>query len=389
MILDGLDQDGFLRNYWQRKPLLIKGTGAAFNDPVDADELAGLACEEDIESRLVQCRDDEHWQVRHGPFDATVFATLGEKNWTLLVQAVDQEDPQVALLKRYFDFLPNWRIDDIMVSFACDGGGVGPHFDQYDVFLIQGMGQRRWQIGKRCDGNTELREGTELSLIKEFTALDEVLLEPGDVLYLPPRYAHHGKSIGNSLCYSVGFRAASCAELLQGYCHELAQGLSEDQRFEDPEPWNRAPDGSIGKSALQSGFAKIHELFQQKRHFTDYFGKLVTEPRYPDRIQSAASAQPLEELRRFLEKPDYPLVYKLNPGSRFAYFEDRGLFHLFVDGEQFRCQPSQSGLVQRLCRHLWPEALALSEFMSDEQNRLLIARLASQGSLLVEPAAND
>ena len=234
MILEEFDRDEFLRRHWQRKPLLIRHSGDPFTDPIDADELAGLACEETIESRIVTRRANDSWQVSHGPFDADTFSGLGEKDWTLLVQAVDQVDPDVARLKSHFEFLPGWRIDDVMVSYACAGGGVGPHFDYYDVFLIQGLGRRHWRIGERCDSNTPLRENTELRLIKEFTSVREVVLEPGDILYLPPRYAHQGTSLDDSLCYSVGFRAPSFAELLQGYVDQICDSLSEDQRFRRP-----------------------------------------------------------------------------------------------------------------------------------------------------------
>ncbi|MBT8145994.1 MAG: cupin domain-containing protein, partial [Gammaproteobacteria bacterium] len=233
MILEGFDHDEFLATYWQRQPLLIKHTGEPFADPIEPDDLAGLACEETVESRIVAKCSDRRWQISHGPFDVADFAGLGEKDWTLLVQAVDQLDPDVALLKGHFDFLPGWRIDDVMVSYASTDGGVGPHYDQYDVFLIQGMGKRRWKIGGRCDSTSPLQEGTELRLLQEFTTVQEVVLEPGDILYLPPRYAHHGISLGESLCYSIGFRAPSFADLLQGFSDELADSLNEDRRFED------------------------------------------------------------------------------------------------------------------------------------------------------------
>ena len=386
MILDGFDQDRFLRSYWQRKPLLIKHQGEAFIDPIDADEVAGLACEQEIESRIVTSPDADNWQVSHGPFDVESFSRLGKKDWTLLVQAVDQVDPDVALLRRYFEFLANWRIDDIMVSYACEGGGVGPHFDQYDVFLIQGKGRRRWKIGDRCSSDTALRKNTELRLIKQFEPVREVVLEPGDILYLPPRFAHHGTSIGESLCYSVGFRAPSIAELLLGYSDELSATLSEDQRFEDPEPWNRQPAGSLANGAIDSSFEKIREVTGQMSYFIDYFGKFVTEPRYPERIQAAADSRPPQVLKKFLEKPDYSFDLLLNSGSRFAYFQDREQLSLFVDGECISCQTDQLPLVKRLCQQLWPEPLEAREFLSQEQNRHLIVRLITQGSLLIEPA---
>jgi len=389
MILEGFDHDEFLRTYWQRKPLLIRHSGDPFLDPIDPDELAGLACEGVIESRIVTSHSDDNWQLMHGPFKAEAFAGLGEKNWTLLVQAVDQVDPDVALLKSCFDFLPSWRIDDIMVSYACAGGGVGPHFDQYDVFLIQGMGKRHWRIGERCDHSSTLRENTELRLLQKFATVQEVVLEPGDILYLPPRFAHHGTSLGESLCYSVGFRAPSFAELLQGYGDELTDSMNEDERFEDPIASDWPGNGAIGIAAVQTAFTKMRELGNQKQHFISFFGKYVTEPRYPERIQEASRSFEPEKLRELKGKVMHPAVYHKNPSSRFAYFTDQNRLLLFVDGEQFHCRPGQISLVKKLCNALWPEPLELENLLQDAQTHELINTLLAQGSLLLESAPDE
>jgi len=389
MILEGFDHNEFLRTYWQRKPLLIRHTGEPFVDPIDADELAGLACEETIESRIVSRHSDDTWHLSHGPFKAETFPELGNKNWTLLVQAVDQADPDVALLKSYFDFLPGWRIDDVMVSYACTGGGVGPHFDQYDVFLIQGQGSRRWQIGDRCNHSTALREDTELRLLQEFTMEREVVLELGDILYLPPRFAHHGISLDESLCYSIGFRAPSFAELLQGYGDELVDSLSEDERFEDPLAPGYPRDGAISIEAIKAAFSKISEVTNQKQHFIDFFGKFVTEPRYPERIHEAASSIAPGELAEIASKAPQLTVYHKNPSSRFAYFNDQDQLVLFVDGERFHCRAEQLLLVQRLCSIAWPQPLELEDLLNGKSDQELITSLATQGSLLLEPATHE
>ena len=387
MILEGFDSDEFLRRYWQREPLLIKHAGKPFVDPIDPDELAGFACEAAVESRIVSRHSDDNWQVCHGPFDSDRFATMGEKEWTLLVQAVDQLHPDVALLKSHFGFLPGWRIDDIMVSYACDGGGVGPHFDQYDVFLIQGMGRRSWQIGERCDSGTVLRKNTDLRLIQEFSAVQELVLESGDILYLPPRFAHHGTSQGESLCYSVGFRAPSVIELLQGYADELTATLSADQRFEDPLLWNSPTANSISTEAIEAAFEKLRAIINQNEQFTDFFGKYVTEPRYPERIHPAEPAT-LFELQKLIKNSPYPAVFSKNPGSRFAYFLDQGRLTLFVDGEQLQCQPDQLVLIQQLCETPWPEPLALEGSLRSDLDQELITGLVAQGSLFVSFAAD-
>src|SRR3546814_395245 len=175
--------DGFLSDYWQKKPLLIKNPWKSWSNPLEPDELAGLACEDEVESRLIT-QERDTWNVEHGPLAETRFSRLGKKPWTLLVQAVDTQVPDVASLIEPFRFVPNWRIDDVMVSYAADQGGVGPHFDQYDVFLIQGLGQRRWRIGAHCDQSTELLPHDDLRLLAAFAASAEWILEPGDILYV-------------------------------------------------------------------------------------------------------------------------------------------------------------------------------------------------------------
>src|SRR5690606_1072476 len=188
-------------------------------DPLSPEELAGLACESFVESRLVS-RSNDDWRMRNGPFRERDFLKLPERDWTLLVQAVDQWLPEVRKLLRHVDFLPSWRVDDVMISYATPGGGVGPHFDYYDVFLVQGLGSRVWKLGQWCTAADELRSESGLKLLRHFETRAEYTLHPGDVLYVPPGLAHWGTSIDNSLCYSLGFRAPSVAELLMDYSVE-------------------------------------------------------------------------------------------------------------------------------------------------------------------------
>jgi len=338
MILEGFDHVAFQRDFWQQKPLLIRHTGKPFRDPLEADELAGLSCEAEVESRLVVSDGGRRWQLRQGPFDPVVFSSLGEKNWTLLVQAVDQLEPEVEALKKPFSFLPSWRIDDVMVSYACDGGGVGPHFDHYDVFLIQGQGRRRWQIGQLCDSTSTLRQDTELRILASFQPTAEHVLEPGDILYLPPRIAHQGISLGESLCYSVGFRAPSLAELIQGFTDRLADRLNEDRRYTDPPNQQLPGPGAIGSEAISTTFNEIVGLTNNNALFSEVFGELVTQPRYPERILSADPEYTAQDLINIIRKERYPIVFNKNPSSRFAYFEDPGSLMLCVDGRSFPCQ---------------------------------------------------
>ena len=244
------DAAAFLRDHWQKTPCLIRNPWRDWQNPLDPDDLAGLACEDGVEARLVTRKRDD-WKVEHGPFAEKRFAKTGKHPWTLLVQAVDQIVPDVAALIEPFRFVPNWRIDDVMVSYASDGGGVGPHFDQYDVFLIQGLGRWRWQVGPVADADAAMLPNDDLRLLADFTATDEWILEPGDILYLPPRFAHDGVALGDDcMTYSVGFRAPSRAELIAHWCDHLLAELADDDRYADPDLAPQANPGEIAPAAL-------------------------------------------------------------------------------------------------------------------------------------------
>ncbi|WP_111656656.1 JmjC domain-containing protein [Isoalcanivorax indicus] len=229
----------FLRDYWQRKPLLARGCASGLEIP-DPDTLAGLALEDGVESRLImggqqgQHGETASWTQRHGPFDEDDFRTLPESHWTLLVQSVDYCLTEVSLLLDSFDFLPPWRLEDIMISYAVRGGSVGPHFDQYDVFLIQASGQRRWQLGPACDASTPLQPHDSLRLLADMPVQEEHLLGPGDVLYIPPGVAHWGIAEDDDcVTWSVGFRAPRRADLLARITDECLANMPE-ALFTDP-----------------------------------------------------------------------------------------------------------------------------------------------------------
>ena len=231
MIIDfkDLTPELFLEKYWQKKPLIIKNAFPNFEDPIDANELAGLAMEEFIESRIVA--NKTNWDVKHGPFED--FSEFGEDKWTLLVQAVNNWYPGVNELIKPFSFIPNWRIDDVMVSFSTPGGGVGPHLDQYDVFIIQGEGKRRWRVGNPDPTLEQLLPHEDLKQVSEFCAIIDEITEPGDLLYIPPNHPHDGTAIDNSLNYSVGFQAPNAQELTSGFADYLLDNHLFENRFDD------------------------------------------------------------------------------------------------------------------------------------------------------------
>lgn len=223
------DPVAFLRDYWQQKPCVIRQGFIDFQDPIEAEELAGLALEPGVDSRVVSCKN-EQWDLVHGPVDD--FDQFGETDWSLLVQAVNEHYPPAQELLRAFRFLPDWRVDDLMVSYSTPGGGVGPHLDQYDVFIIQGQGKRRWQVGEP-GRYTEHCPHEDLKQIEGFVATIDVELEPGDILYIPAGFPHAGETLEAALNYSVGLRAPSQAELLSALADDALDQNKLQQRFRD------------------------------------------------------------------------------------------------------------------------------------------------------------
>ena len=228
----GLPAHCFLRDYWQKRPLLIRNAFPEFTTPITPEDLAGLACEDLVLARIItHDRSNDQWQVQHGPFPETLFPTLQKQDWTLLVQDVEKWDQDVAILLDSFKFLPRWRIDDIMISFAAPGGSVGPHIDQYDVFLLQAQGHRQWQIDSTPNPPSQLRQNTELQLLQQLNPTHDWILAPGDMLYLPPGVPHHGIAQDACLTYSIGMRAPAIAEILCHFVDSIAKNTTAAQRY--------------------------------------------------------------------------------------------------------------------------------------------------------------
>ena len=378
MHLTNFDIDSFLRDYWQKKPLLIKNPWAVWKNPLEPDELAGLACEEDVESRLItQTRDT--WNVESGPLPEERFGTLGKVPWTLLVQAVDHHVPEVASLIAPFRFIPNWRIDDVMVSYATDGGGVGAHFDQYDVFLIQGLGKRRWQIGALCDSDTELLPNNDLRLLANFDTAEEWILEPGDILYVPPRIAHNGVAVGDDcMTYSIGFRAPSRSELIGDWCDDLLGNLTDDDRYADPDLQAQNNSGEISADTIARLHKMITEKLAEPQAFARWFGAYNSTPKYPDADFEPEEPVNLAELRAALRGGE---AFYRNPASRFSFIRQGadGVL-LFVDGACFECALETEALAEILCAQ---ECVIVDpELLKSEGTVMLIMQLLNQGSIV-------
>jgi 50S ribosomal protein L16 3-hydroxylase len=373
----GFDAALFLREYWQKKPLLIRNPWKSWSNPLEPDELAGLACESEVESRLIM-RSNTSWELEQGPFSERRFSTLGAEPWTLLVQAVDHHVPEVTALLEQFRFIPSWRVDDVMVSYAADRGGVGPHFDQYDVFLVQGLGKRRWQIGGPCDETTELLPHDDLRLLAEFDAAEDWILEPGDILYVPPGLAHNGTAVGDDcMTYSIGFRAPSREELIVNWCESVLDALDVGDRFTDPALPPQDNPGEISAAAIAELHAMTIERLLDRDAFARWFGQYSTTPKYPDVDWQPEQPIGLEELRMILGRGVQLLR---NPASRFSFIrQDASSLLLFANGQCFRCEGSTALFAERLCAQSCFRGTA--EYGASQPTLGLIAALFNLGAL--------
>ena len=317
--LGNISIEEFLQEYWQKKPLLIRNAFPDFVSPIDPDDMAGLSLMEEVESRIIlENKKDKSWQVKHGPFSDDTFATLPEQDWTLLVQAVDQWVPEMADLMDQFNFIPNWRLDDMMASFAPKGGSVGPHFDHYDVFLIQGLGQRSWQVGPQCDEASPCLDDVPVKILREMQVTHEWTLNPGDMLYLPPAYAHNGVALNDAMTFSVGFRAPSEADILMGLSEHLAQSLNNDSRYSDPQPSNAKNQPSlINSSAIAKVTEIISQHLQKKGAIEQWLAQYMTESKYEGLHEPLEDPLDWDELSPLLTVENQLVK---NETSRWAYY---------------------------------------------------------------------
>lgn len=374
------DVECFLAEYWQKKPLLIRGN-SSFVDPLEPDELAGMACEEFIESRLILSDPSgERWTLRNGPFPEAELRKLPESHWSLLIQAADQWDEGAKALLESFDFIPRWRIDDLMISLASDGGGVGPHFDYYDVFLIQGLGKKRWRLGGHVDSDSKLRSDTELKLLSQFEAHEDWIVEPGDILYIPPNIAHYGQAIGTSITYSVGFRTPSVAELLDDVSNELIESLREDERYVDTAPQRPSRVGEISPTVNEQVLALLRERILDKALVSRSFGKYMTQAKYPDLIETPAPLA-AAALGALLEQG---AALQRHPIARFAFTQHAdGSSELFAGGHSLVSPASFDATLETLCDPFAKEPDWATLFHANENNAHTILSLYNQGSLWI------
>ena len=379
MVLNGFNKKDFLENYWQKKPLVIR---QAFDEPtwISPDELAGLACEEEVESRIV-LQEGESWQVEHGPFPETRFSSLPKTNWTLLVQGVDQWAPDVANILKSFDFLPAWRLDDIMVSYAPVGGTVSQHYDFFDVFLVQGEGSRTWQIGDVCGSHSDYLPDIPVRILKDFESKMEVTLEPGDILYIPAKYSHYGVSVEDSLTYSVGFRAPSICDVVDGVGAAALERLLEDDRFQDSAKSLQAERGKIPEAAISHVKDMLLKVMNDDELISSWLGQYVTDKKYPE------FDLPSSEGENCLERLKAGESLMKHPSSRFAYIEnaeihgDESEAYLFADGEKY---PATLALASYISNQYELDSNELIALLANVQNQELVTVLIVAGNLIFE-----
>ena len=373
-------RENFLKNYWQQQPLLLQASIIDLVGVVDSGDLAGIACEPDSETRIISGFGlNNNWSCEQGPFTEQQLLAMPNKNWTLLVQGVDQWIEEVHAILERFSFLPKWRLEDVMASFAPVGGGVGPHFDYYDVFLLQVSGTREWQLGQVCDDATRLQENSPVKLLKEFERVQTLTATPGDMLYVPAGVAHWGTAITDEcITLSVGFRAPSQQELLfatlETLIEEFAETGSDNLRYRDRVT-------SIEKDLVDVNPYKIdvdveHQLLMMTRQLTPEairqainksFGSLVTEPRHlpplDDDHTTDSNELTLAAINRYIDSNSgFELVHPHH--SRFAFSERA----LFVNGVAFNVRES---FAKELCNGL------LKTSINADERKVLLTLLAT------------
>ncbi len=334
-LLGGLTPATFMRRHWQKKPLLIRQAIPGFQPLLDRGELLDLAAQEEVESRLVvQARPDgsQNWRFRHGPFGRKALPPFKQPGWTLLVQGVDLLDARVHALMNQFRFVPDARLDDLMISYATDGGGVGPHFDSYDVFLLQAHGQRRWRIGRQKD--LSLQPDMPLKILAHFEPEMEFVLNPGDMLYLPPRYAHDGVAQGECMTYSIGFRSSSKSELASELLQRLAEDVLDDDAqvlYRDPQQTAVAQSGAVPATLLEFARAAVADALRDPLALQRVLGEYLSEPKGHVHFDGGASTPATGTLT-------------LDRRTRMLY-DDR---HIFLNGESFMAAGRDAKLMRGL-----------------------------------------
>ena len=377
LTLHGIEPATFLRESWQRRAALFRDALPGFVCPLSPDELGGLACEPGVESRLIREVGEEGapWTVEHGPFESAVLEALPGSGWSLLVHQVDRWIDAVADLLEPFRFLPSWRIDDVMISLAPDGGSVGAHIDAYDVFLLQGWGRRRWSIEPTPRAHVEIRPDAEARVLREFQPTESWELEPGDCLYLPPGLAHHGVAVGTCMTLSIGFRAPAQGELVAAWAADRI-AMPTGPRYRDPDRLTSATPGRIEADVLKTMADWLEATTGNREALEQWVGAFLTRGRSDNHGVDEDEPMDLsalllldDEVERaeaaVEDQPSPPVLsYRRSAPSHFAYtLRPDGSVWLFVGGACYPCPDFERETIQHLCTApvldaAWVEGLA-------------------------------
>jgi 50S ribosomal protein L16 3-hydroxylase len=404
---------GFLRDHWQKKPLLVRGAFPGFRDPITPDELAGLSCEDGVESRLVRFRSPRRtrggdssprrtrggdssprrtrggdraeergskaWEVTWGPQSEAAFARLPERSWTLLVQEVNRWVPDAALLLDRFDFLPSVRVDDVMVSYAAPGGSVGPHLDSYDVFLVQGRGERRWKYHTKPTKDVRLVPGLDLRILSRFRPEADEVLGPGDMLYLPPGFAHHGVAVSPCLTYSVGFRSPRAGEAWSSFARARAAEADGSWLLQDPPLQPADNPGSIPLSLVRRVRAMIRSMDTSDDAIDRWFASFATQLKPGHEMEPRT--RPFDATAISLRLARGARVARSEEG-RWAFLpRGRGALLLYVAGVEIAVPSAAAELARELCTARRHEGKTLRAMARTAPARALLVRLFGMGAL--------
>ncbi|MBA2689343.1 MAG: cupin domain-containing protein [Burkholderiales bacterium] len=343
----GMPVRRFLREYWQKQPLLIRGACSGFTGLLSPAELFCLACRDDAEARLIR-RIGRDWRLSQGPFKSKDFLTgPKQKNWTLLLHDLNHFLPRAAALLRQFDFIPHARVDDVMVSYATEGGGVGPHFDSYDVFLLQGLGQRRWQLSGQQDH--DLVADAPLKILRKFKPEQEWLLDPGDMLYLPPGYAHCGVATIECMTYSIGFRAPSAQDLASAFLSHLQDKLSFDGQYADPDLKIAQHPGKIPAAMVEFATSVMNRIVWDKKEVGHFLGVYFSEPK--PHVFFSPPMRPLPQVKFIARAVKSGL--RLHLKSRLLFLDNV----FYCNGESFKPPKSALRLLRTLADYRFVTAL--------------------------------
>ena len=360
-LLGGISAQQFLDEYWQQKPLLVRQAFSELDTLISPEELAGLSCDSDAPARIIVEKGlQTAWQSLYSPFDDQTFASLPETHWTLLVNDVERYYPELRdQIIEAFRFLPDWRIDDLMISFAVEGGSVGPHTDEYDVFLIQAQGQRHWQIADYATDDSDLVAGIDLRILKQIIPEQEWTLNVGDMLYLPPNVIHNGVALNDCMTISVGFRAPQQQSLLGHYFDRCLERSENTPRYRDPKRKLQAHSGEIDQQSV----AELMQLLRSGVDDSAYFmeqciGQYLTE------VKGDASS-----LNERVDTTDYctEQSYQRSPASRFAYIVYTDKINFFANGTSKIYSVNFIESAKFLCKHYYYDSSQLYLKMKDSE----------------------